>query len=377
MQLMETLYDLLGAQADDDAESLKNAYRKAAMANHPDHHAGDPEAVARFSRIARAYGILRDEKRRAAYHRLLERQGMPLRSEARRATSRPAYQLGIKVIAAVVVGIVLAGGLRVYGIASDNTGGMATGQPHRMAAVEPAKGADTVKGEAPGQEPARTRDIPVTLGAATSTVEGKDTWETAQGPSAPDAPGQTTGSAYTIDSTRPNVSAPPVTTAGAAEPDRGEVTALLARGRSLLSNGDVAGARVLLRKAAEHNDPRAALALGESYDPVMLKHLGVIKFNGDEALAQEWYRRAAEWGSVAGGDPGRDRGAEPPERPQSTEQKTAAMSQDEVCKRDVVRLADLRISQGRDEVIRFERELGCEKLRPQVVRLRESIDPNR
>jgi len=132
---------------------------------------------------------------------------------------------------------------------------------------------------------------------------------------------------------------------------------------------------VLLRKAAEHNDPQAALALGESYDPVMLKHFGVIKFNGDVAVAQEWYRKAAELGSGAAGGPGRDLGAEPPERPQSAEQKIAAMSQDEVCKRDVARLADLRISQGRDDVIRFERDMGCEKLRPQVVRLRESIDP--
>ncbi len=131
---------------------------------------------------------------------------------------------------------------------------------------------------------------------------------------------------------------------------------------------------MFLRRAAEHNDPQAALALGETYDPVVLKQLGVIKFNGDVALAQEWYRRAAELGSAAVGNPGRDHGAEPPERPQSTEQKTVAMPQNEVCKRDA-RFADLRISQERDEVIRFERELGCEKLRPRLIRLRESIDP--
>jgi chemotaxis protein histidine kinase CheA len=43
------------------------------------------------------------------------------------------------------------------------------------------------------------------------------------------------------------------------------------------------------------------------------------------------------------------------------------------CKRDEERLARLRISQDPDEVIRFERELTCEKLRPQVIRLRESV----
>jgi hypothetical protein len=371
---METLYDLLGAHPDDDAESLRNAYRQAAMANHPDHHAGDPEAVVRFTRIARAYDILRDAKRRAAYDRLRDRQGIPLRSKASRATSHPARRLAFYAIAAVVVGIVVAGGIRVYEIASHTEGGMAAGQSHRMAAVEAAKGADTAKREAPSQELARTPEIPVMAGAAASAVEGKDAWETAQGPSAPDAAGQTTGSASSIDSTRPNVSAPPFMTAAAAEPDRDEVATLIARGRSLLSNGDVAGARVLLRKAAEHGDLQAARALAETYDPVVLKHLGVLKFSGDVTLAQEWYRRAAELGSGAARDTGRDHRAEAPERPQSMEQKAAAM-QDEICERDIARLADLRISQGRDEVIRFERELGCEKLRPQVIRLGKSIDP--
>jgi hypothetical protein len=51
-----------------------------------------------------------------------------------------------------------------------------------------------------------------------------------------------------------------------------------------------------------------------------------------------------------------------------------AVPQEEICKRDARRLARLRISQGHDDVIRFERELGCEKLRPQVERLRESVD---
>jgi TPR repeat protein len=92
-----------------------------------------------------------------------------------------------------------------------------------------------------------------------------------------------------------------VTTTAAADLDRNQVAALLARGRAILSTGDVAGARAFLRRAAEHNDPQAALALGETYDPEMLKRLGVIKFNADVALAREWYRRAADLGSSAAG----------------------------------------------------------------------------
>jgi len=289
---METLYDVLGARPDDDAESLKNAFRKAAKANHPDRHAGDPDAVVRFTRIATAYDILRDEKRRAAYDRLLGRQRgpAPVRSKARRATSHPAYQFAFNAIAGVVIGIVLACGgyllfARIYGITRDGAGGMTAGQPPRTVAVEPAKRADTAKGEAPSHGPPREPQIPVTQGVAASAVEGTSAWEAAQDPSAPDAAGQKTGR-----------SARPIDPAGPKE---------------------------------------------------------------------------------AAGNPGRDNGAEPAEQPQSTAPKTTAMSQDEICKRDAVQLAHLRISQVRDEVIRFERELGCEKLRPQVIRLRESVDPNR
>jgi len=355
---METLYHVLAAHPDGDAETLKNALRKAAKADHTDRRAGDPEAAAlQFRRIATAYDILRDAKQREAYDRMLESQRGPLRSKARRATSHPAYQFAFNAIAGVVVGIALAGGgylLRIYGITGDDAGGMTADQPPRMVAVEPARRADTANGEAASHGLARTPQIPVRQGAIASAVEGKGAGEAARRPSAPDAAGQTTGrSASSIDPTGPNVSAPPFPTAAAAEPDRNELAALLARGRATLSNGDVAGARLIFRRAAEHGDPQAALALGETYDPAVLKHLGVIKFNGDVALAREWYRRATDLGLVAAGDPGRDYGVEPFQRPQSTEQKTAAVSQDEICKRDAAQLVDLRISQGRDEVIQI------------------------
>ena len=61
-----------------------------------------------------------------------------------------------------------------------------------------------------------------------------------------------------------------------------------------------------------------------------------------------------------------------PPVPQPTD-KPAPMTQEQACRRDEDRLAGLRASQARDEVVQFERELGCERLRPQVVRLRESI----
>lgn len=81
-------------------------------------------------------------------------------------------------------------------------------------------------------------------------------------------------------------------------PDRDEIAALIARGRSYFAAGDVAAARLLLRRAAVEGDSRAALALGGTYDPIVLKELGAIGFAGDPAQARDWYRRAAELGSA-------------------------------------------------------------------------------
>jgi TPR repeat protein len=52
-----------------------------------------------------------------------------------------------------------------------------------------------------------------------------------------------------------------------------------------------------LRRAAEHDDAQAALALGGTYDPVVLRRLGIINFHADPGQAREWYRKAAELGS--------------------------------------------------------------------------------
>jgi hypothetical protein len=93
------------------------------------------------------------------------------------------------------------------------------------------------------------------------------------------------------------VSVAPPATPSVGTRDRDEVDAMLARARSYLAAGDVAAARILLRRVAERDDAQAALALGGTYDPIVLKRLGILNFQGDTAQAREWYRRAAELGS--------------------------------------------------------------------------------
>jgi len=67
--------------------------------------------------------------------------------------------------------------------------------------------------------------------------------------------------------------------------------------RDALLNEFMEWRREGLRRAAEKGDRRAALALGEAYDPIMLKRAG-SKDKGDPAQARVWYQKAAELGST-------------------------------------------------------------------------------
>jgi hypothetical protein len=62
-----------------------------------------------------------------------------------------------------------------------------------------------------------------------------------------------------------------------------------------------------------------------------------------------------------------------PPIPRPTNLPPASMTPEQVCKLDEEKLVRLRATQVRDEVVPFAHELGCERLRPQLLRLLESI----
>jgi hypothetical protein len=78
--------------------------------------------------------------------------------------------------------------------------------------------------------------------------------------------------------------------------DGTEIAALLKRGQDYLQNGDIVSARLMLRRAAGAGDAQAALLLGASYDPIVLRDLGVLGFAPDPGQARTWYQRAADAG---------------------------------------------------------------------------------
>ena len=108
----------------------------------------------------------------------------------------------------------------------------------------------------------------------------------------------------------PVVVAPPVAVAAAVQSpipappqrevvrslDPREIAALVKRGQDLLASGDVQSARLLLMRGAEARDARAALLVGTTYDPALLRQIGADGPLADAAQARTWYQRAKEWG---------------------------------------------------------------------------------
>ncbi len=81
--------------------------------------------------------------------------------------------------------------------------------------------------------------------------------------------------------------------------DAEEIATLVNRGTDSLKSGDIASARLLLRRAAEAGSASAALMLGTTFDPLAIKQLGAIGVVPDVAQARQWYEKALELGSEA------------------------------------------------------------------------------
>lgn len=82
------------------------------------------------------------------------------------------------------------------------------------------------------------------------------------------------------------------------ELDPEEIALLVKQGEQFVASGDLAGARTVLQRAAEAGEAIAAVALGATYDPAVLKKLGVIGMKSDLEKARSWYQKAESLGSV-------------------------------------------------------------------------------
>ena len=82
----------------------------------------------------------------------------------------------------------------------------------------------------------------------------------------------------------------------AAEARSGEIGRLIKRGQQLLASGDIAPARLLLQRAANGGSAQAALILGGTYDPDVLREIGVLGFAPNPARPASGTKRP--WNSA-------------------------------------------------------------------------------
>jgi hypothetical protein len=76
--------------------------------------------------------------------------------------------------------------------------------------------------------------------------------------------------------------------------DPREVDALIKQGQQFVAARDFASARLVFQRAAEAGSAAAALALGASYDPLVLARLGLRDVDADVSKARAWYQKARE-----------------------------------------------------------------------------------
>lgn len=111
---MTTLYDLLGALPNDNAEEIRAAFRKAVKGVHPDVNPGDPEAALKFRQIVRAHDILSDREQRAAYDHLLTLAHEEQEQDSKFAVAAKVHRVASGVMALTVASAAAVGGYLLF-----------------------------------------------------------------------------------------------------------------------------------------------------------------------------------------------------------------------------------------------------------------------
>ena len=156
-----------------------------------------------------------------------------------------------------------------------------TVQPATSVAVQPAP--STQASTPPPREPTRD-DIALAIRAAHQSLAPAEIRQ-------PVAVAQP-------ESVAPPASAPPVSAPPARRMGADELATLMTRAKGLLAAGDIPPARLLLERAADAQEPSAALMLAQTYDPAVVGTRDTRNINTDPALARIWYQRAAQLGSA-------------------------------------------------------------------------------
>ena len=238
-------YEILGLQSSATADDIKKSFRTLAKALHPDNNKNDPRAAARFTEVNSAYEVLGDEDKREAFDRGdIDADGQPIYERLLDPRSRLSVP---DIVTAVVIGSMLASLLLIT----------ARMTPHTV--LPDFRAQEEQAGAAPAQPTDHLLEPRLALRQAPPRA--------------------------------PEIAEPQIRLDGK------QIKFLIERSQDLISEGDVAAARILLRRAAEADNARAAITLGATYDPVVLTTLRAQGVAADISQARLWYTRASELGS--------------------------------------------------------------------------------
>jgi tetratricopeptide (TPR) repeat protein len=179
--LMTSLYEVLGVHPDDDALAVRQAFRNAVKAYHPDLHPNDPEVLVRFRRIVMANAILRDEKQRAAYDQMLGLNRLHAKVKRDRKFLRLQYQrrrTQRKMGAAAVVAVCALAGAYGFYFKPMLPAAVVAVMKDRTAAVRTASITETAirkDSAAPSAAAAAKREDDMPAAAAAARQDGSDT----------------------------------------------------------------------------------------------------------------------------------------------------------------------------------------------------------
>jgi DnaJ domain len=245
---MRNPYESLAVPRTASADDIKKSFRQLAKKLHPDTNTCDPNAAALFAELNAAHAILGDEVKRRAFDRgQIDAEGKPSRQMA--ATRFRRYGMGHVTTRMMIVALMLAA--------------TSTLVIARLTPPSTINASGEQQSELGAPELGPQRDGTSASPATTATLTRQDTTDSAAVP----------------------------------QLDHRQIGLLLARSWKLMSAGDVEAARILLERAAQSHDPRAALALASTYDPNMLAILEARGVEPDAFLARIWYRRAIAFGS--------------------------------------------------------------------------------
>jgi hypothetical protein len=276
---MRNPYESLGVSRSATADDIKKSFRALAKRLHPDVNNHDAKAGVLFTQLNAAYQILGDEQRRRAFDQgEIDGEGNPMRRVT--APARPStWHIVARLTEVTVVTVMLAAASMLIerGITSyENMNSNSDGRLRLPRSLELLHFEWL-------QKPSVAPD-PIESAAANAGSESADAMAPSEGRNQP--------TTTTLPTDQNAIQHTPDSPLG-----REPVELLIGLSEELLSEGEAETARMLLRPAAEARDARAALALGSTYDPIMLAMLQARGVLANLSLARDWYEKASEFGS--------------------------------------------------------------------------------